>query len=114
MPGVAEGKELIGVPTGNDVSADDRVKALFHGSMSEEMYQVSTALSFQAASFWVLSGVPSGPTSFPNCAYWELPSPSNQCLFSELHVSVWGLAGVPNTSTPHFTIPNNCSCILDS
>jgi len=41
MPGVAEGKILVGVPTGDDVSAADRVKALFHGSMSEEIFQVS-------------------------------------------------------------------------
>jgi len=44
MAGVAEGKELIGVPTGEGVSAEERVKAQFNGSVSEEMYQVSTAL----------------------------------------------------------------------
>lgn len=40
MPGVAEGKELIGVPTGNETPME-RVNALFQGSMSEEAYQVS-------------------------------------------------------------------------
>merc|ERR1711964_631568 len=39
MPGVAEGHELVGVPTGDDVSAEDRVKALFTGSMSADIYQ---------------------------------------------------------------------------
>jgi hypothetical protein len=42
MAGVAEGKKLIGIPTGNNLSPEERVLALFHGSMSEEMYQVST------------------------------------------------------------------------
>jgi hypothetical protein len=41
MPGVSEGKDVIGVPTGDDISPMDRVTALFSGSMSEEMYQVS-------------------------------------------------------------------------
>ena len=41
MPGVAEGKVLVEVPTGDDVSAADRVKALFQGSMSDEIFQVS-------------------------------------------------------------------------
>jgi hypothetical protein len=41
MAGVAEGKKVIGVPTGNE-TAMERVNALFEGSMSEEMYQVSS------------------------------------------------------------------------
>lgn len=41
IPGVAEGKKIIGVPTG-DESAMERVNALFQGSMSEESYQVSS------------------------------------------------------------------------
>lgn len=44
--GVSGDKELIGVPTGDDVSAEDRVKALFTESMSEEMYQVSFTAVF--------------------------------------------------------------------
>lgn len=40
IAGVAEGKKVIGVPTGNETSIE-RVKALFQGSMSAEMYQVS-------------------------------------------------------------------------
>lgn len=44
MPGVAEGHELVGVPTGDDVSAEDRVKALFTGSMSADIYQVCVAM----------------------------------------------------------------------
>jgi hypothetical protein len=40
IAGVAEGKVLVGVPTGDDVSAEKRVKALFQGSMSEEIFQV--------------------------------------------------------------------------
>jgi len=39
MAGVAEGKELIGIPTDEDISSEDRVKALLFNSMSE--YQVS-------------------------------------------------------------------------
>ncbi|KAG4443751.1 hypothetical protein IFR05_000742 [Cadophora sp. M221] len=38
MAGVAEGKELVGVPTGDDVSAEDRVNSLFTGSMGPDMY----------------------------------------------------------------------------
>lgn len=41
MAGVAEGKELVGVPTGDDVSAEDRVKSLFTGSMGPDIYDVS-------------------------------------------------------------------------
>jgi hypothetical protein len=40
MARVADGKELISVPTG-DESAEERVRALFSGSMSKDMYQVS-------------------------------------------------------------------------
>ncbi|KAK0128955.1 hypothetical protein ONS95_000898 [Cadophora gregata] len=39
MPGVADDHELVGVPTGDDVSAEDRVKALFTGSMAADIYQ---------------------------------------------------------------------------
>ncbi|KAE8450579.1 hypothetical protein EG329_006310 [Mollisiaceae sp. DMI_Dod_QoI] len=39
MAGVAEGKELIGVPTDDDISPEDRVKALFYGSMGGDVYQ---------------------------------------------------------------------------
>ncbi|PBP28838.1 hypothetical protein BUE80_DR000108 [Diplocarpon rosae] len=39
VAGVAEGKQLIGIPTGDDVCAEQRVKALLWGSMSQEMYQ---------------------------------------------------------------------------
>jgi hypothetical protein len=42
--GVAEGKVLVGVPTGDDVSARERVQALFQGSMSEEIFQVRIVL----------------------------------------------------------------------
>lgn len=48
MAGVAEGRELIGVPTGDDVSAEDRVKALLFDSMAADVYQVSThAIQFR-------------------------------------------------------------------
>jgi acyl-coenzyme A thioesterase 13 len=40
MPGVAEGKELIGVPTEDDASSEERVNALFKGSLSADIYQV--------------------------------------------------------------------------
>lgn len=40
MAGVAEGKELIGIPTDDSYSSEDRVKALLMGSMSEDIYQV--------------------------------------------------------------------------
>ena len=54
MAGVAEGKELISVPTG-DESAEERVRALFSGSMSEDVYQVS--LEFCQFKVPVLPGV---------------------------------------------------------
>ncbi|KAI9054615.1 hypothetical protein LZ554_001768 [Drepanopeziza brunnea f. sp. 'monogermtubi'] len=38
MPGVAEGMNLVGVPVGADVSAEEKVRALFEGSMAEENY----------------------------------------------------------------------------
>lgn len=41
IAGVAEGKQLIGIPTDETLSAEDKVNALFKGSMSEEVYQVS-------------------------------------------------------------------------
>jgi hypothetical protein len=47
VAGVAEGKKLTSLPTG-DESAMERVNALFEGSMSEEMYQVSScSLAFE-------------------------------------------------------------------
>lgn len=58
VAGVAEGKKIIGVPTG-DESAMERVNALFQGSMSEEMYQVGPrSLYFQVRSIpeFALSG----------------------------------------------------------
>lgn len=39
--GVSEDTEVVGVPTEDDVSAEDRVNALMTGSMSEELFQVS-------------------------------------------------------------------------
>ena len=48
VAGVAEGKKITSLPTG-DESALERVNALFHGSMSEEMYQVgSCSLAFSS------------------------------------------------------------------
>lgn len=44
VPGVADGQELIGLPTG-DESAMERVQALFEGSMSEDVYQVRSSLA---------------------------------------------------------------------
>lgn len=41
IAGVAEGKQLVGIPTDETLSAEDKVNALFKGSMSEEVYQVS-------------------------------------------------------------------------
>lgn len=41
MPGVAEGKKLIGVPTDDDIPPMARVNALFFGSMPKDDYQVS-------------------------------------------------------------------------
>lgn len=41
MPGVAEGKQLIGIPTGDEFTAADRVRALLEGSMAQGVYQVS-------------------------------------------------------------------------
>jgi len=45
MAGVADGKELISVPTDVE-SPEDRVRALFSGSLSEDMYQVSLAFCY--------------------------------------------------------------------
>lgn len=45
VAGVAEGKKIIGVPTGDETPME-RVQALFHGSMSEEMYQVSSGFTY--------------------------------------------------------------------
>jgi hypothetical protein len=42
MPGVAAGKDVAGIPVG-DESARERVLALLGGSMMEDTYQVSTA-----------------------------------------------------------------------
>jgi hypothetical protein len=56
MPGVAEGKKLIGVPTGNETPME-RVNALFEGSMSKEMYQVSDARSSAFYVFLFLGGL---------------------------------------------------------
>lgn len=44
MAGVADGKQLAGTPTGDDVSPEDRVKGLFGDALSEEKYQVSVLL----------------------------------------------------------------------
>ncbi len=45
MAGVAAGKELIGTPTDDHVSAEDRVKSLFANTLSTEVYHVSTVHS---------------------------------------------------------------------
>jgi hypothetical protein len=36
MPGVAKDQELSAIPTGDEVSAMDRVNALLHGSVGDE------------------------------------------------------------------------------
>ncbi len=41
MPGVAEGMELVGVPTDDDVSAEDRVNVLLSGAMGSDSNSVS-------------------------------------------------------------------------
>lgn len=40
MAGVAEGKQLSPVPTADDISAADKVKALLSGSLAEDIYDV--------------------------------------------------------------------------
>jgi acyl-coenzyme A thioesterase 13 len=42
MPGVAAGKEVTGIPVG-DESAKERVLAVLGGSVSDDTYQVSTS-----------------------------------------------------------------------
>jgi len=44
IPGVAEGRKIGPIPTGEDVSAEDRVKALLHGisTSDEDSYKVSS------------------------------------------------------------------------
>jgi hypothetical protein len=39
-PGVADVKSLTGIPTGDDVSAEDRVNALFGAQLAENVYDV--------------------------------------------------------------------------
>lgn len=52
MPGVASGKELSTIPTGDDVSAMDRVNALVGGSISEDSgYDVNSSFSFYSYSY---------------------------------------------------------------
>lgn len=46
MAGVAEGKKLIGTPTGDDVAPMDRVRALFVDTLSKEIYDVSAFFTF--------------------------------------------------------------------
>ncbi|KUJ10270.1 Thioesterase/thiol ester dehydrase-isomerase [Mollisia scopiformis] len=48
MPGVAEGKELIGISIDDDVSSEDRVKGLFFDSLSEDIYQGWAASMFRS------------------------------------------------------------------
>ena len=59
IPGVAEGQKVVAVPTGN-VTAMERVNALLQGSMSEEMYQVSSTILYPTPALpFVLPTVPS-------------------------------------------------------
>lgn len=51
MPGVAEGQTLIGIPTGNDLSAEDKVRGLLDGSMSD----VSAILQCDFGVYFVFS-----------------------------------------------------------
>ena len=44
MPGIAPGKEITGIPIG-DESAKERVIALLGGSVAEDTYTVSNCLS---------------------------------------------------------------------
>ena len=44
MPGIAPGKEITGIPIG-DESAEERVIALLGGSVAEDTYTVSYSLS---------------------------------------------------------------------
>jgi len=47
MPGVDSGKELTVIPTGEDVTAKQRVSALIDGSIAEESgYEVKAPFSF--------------------------------------------------------------------
>lgn len=41
MPGVAEGKQLVGIPTDSGLSAEDKVTAFVSGAMAGEVYKVS-------------------------------------------------------------------------
>jgi hypothetical protein len=51
MPGVASGKELAGIPVG-DETAEERVNALLGGSVAEDSYKVSNSfyLKFEPCS----------------------------------------------------------------
>lgn len=40
IPGVADGRVLVGVPTSDELSAEDKVKAFLEGAMSGDVYQV--------------------------------------------------------------------------
>lgn len=50
MAGVAKDKELVGVPTDDDASSEDRVNALFKGSLSADIYQVCGSYAFPACN----------------------------------------------------------------
>ncbi|RDL33625.1 Thioesterase ester dehydrase-isomerase [Venustampulla echinocandica] len=39
MPGVAEGKEVVGISIGDGVSAEDRVRSILEGSMGDDIFQ---------------------------------------------------------------------------
>ncbi|KAI6712749.1 hypothetical protein PZA11_002042 [Diplocarpon coronariae] len=72
--GIAEGQELIGVPTEDDASAEQRVKALLWGSMSEAMYQ-GWAATLIRADLSLVSASSSGHVVF---LYTVQPSHCNR------------------------------------
>ncbi|CZS92237.1 related to thioesterase family protein [Rhynchosporium agropyri] len=75
IAGVAEGKELIGVPTGDDLSPKDRVTAFFGGSMASEVYQGWAASLIRENLVLVSASTNPGRTVF---SYTVQPSHCNR------------------------------------
>ena len=55
IPGVAEGKQLVGVPTDESLSSEERVKAFIVGAMAGSEYRVLLRLKLWRIHFHTLT-----------------------------------------------------------
>jgi hypothetical protein len=62
-PVTIEGKTLVEIPTGDDVSAQDRVNALFHATLAEDVYNVSIEILQSLLAIFILPS----PSPSPVC-----------------------------------------------